>query len=108
MRYLIAIFILLFSVNCFATDALEWDNEFEDPTNGDFTLLNTGNCYEGSEITNTDDSEVPTDDIEGDARNTGSGEQTSIGADEYVAAGGSNAPTGTIYGPLVGPMGGPI
>ena len=28
--------------------------------------------------------------------------------DEYVAAGGANAPTGVLYGPLVGPMGGSI
>lgn len=31
-----------------------------------------------------------------------------IGAFELIVAAGGNAPTGTIYGPLVGPMGGPV
>lgn len=60
----------------------DWDNEFNDPANGDFTLLNSGNLYHGG----ADDpgSGLYSTDIEGDAFNDGA---FSIGADEYVAAG---------------------
>jgi len=43
----------------------DWDNEFVDPANGDFTLLNTGNCYHGG-TENSPDSTLYTTDMEGD------------------------------------------
>jgi hypothetical protein len=61
----------------------DWDNEFVDPANDDFTILNTGNLYDAGVGPSTD-SNCPTDDMEDDAR---SGTTTDIGADEYVAAG---------------------
>jgi hypothetical protein len=63
-----------------------WNNEFTDYSNGDFTIKDTSaNIYLGSEITQADDAEVPSDDIIGTARNTGVGEQVCIGAYEYVS-----------------------
>lgn len=62
----------------------DWANEFSDPANGDFTLLNTGNLYDAG-VGPGSDANVPTTDIDGDAR---SGATCDIGADEYVAAGG--------------------
>jgi hypothetical protein len=86
--------------NAVAPDGGDWDNEYNDSGNGDFTLLNSGNCYHGG-VTGTG---VATD-IDGDAWDAST---PSIGVDEYVAAGGAGAPTGALAGPLVGPMGGPI
>lgn len=55
---------------------------------GDFNVTDASSeLYLASEITNADDANVPVDDIIGTARNTGAGEQTSIGAFEYVAGG---------------------
>jgi hypothetical protein len=70
--------------NAVAPASGDWDNEFVDPSNGDFTLLNTGNCYHGG-VTGTG---VATD-IEGDAYDAST---PSIGCDEYVAAGGIAIP----------------
>ena len=60
----------------------DWDNEFNDPSNGDFTLLNSGNLYHGG----ADDpgSGLYSKDIEGDDYYSGA---FSIGVDEYVAGG---------------------
>jgi hypothetical protein len=58
-----------------------WSNEFSDPANGDFTLLNTGNLYQGG----TSIAGGPSVDIEGDSW----GSPPSIGVDEYVSAGGT-------------------
>lgn len=60
----------------------DWDNEYNDPTNGDYTLLNTGNCYHGG--VDNPSSGLYTTDIEGDAYNSGA---YSIGVDEYSAGG---------------------
>jgi hypothetical protein len=61
--------------NAVAPSGSDWDNEFVDSANGDFTLLNTGNCYHGG----TNISGV-TLDIEGDSWHVTT---PSIGADEY-------------------------
>lgn len=70
--------------NSVAPSGADWDNEFSDPSGGDFTLLNTGNLYDAGVGPGTDAS-VPTTDIDGDAR---AGATCDIGVDEYVAAGG--------------------
>jgi len=62
-----------------------WDNEFNDPSGGDYTLLNTGNLYQGG----TTITGGPSTDIDGDSW----GSPPSIGADEYVSAGGTDALT---------------
>lgn len=80
-----------------------WDNEFNDPANGDYTLLNTGNLYDAGVGPGTD-SDVPSTDIDGDSR---SGSTCDIGVDEYV--GGvpvTVAPIGVLIGPLGGPLAG--
>lgn len=74
--------------NAVSPSGADWDNEFTDYANGDYTLLNSGNLYLGSDISQADDANVPSDDIIGTARNTGSGEAVCIGAYEYAAAGG--------------------
>jgi len=65
----------------------DWDNEVEDYASNIFNILNTGNCYLGSEITQADDGNVGADGLLGIARNTGAGQQTSIGACEYDSGG---------------------
>lgn len=71
--------------NAISPSGSDWANELPDYATDDFTIDNGGNCYLGSEITNADDGNVPTIDIAGNARNTGAGEQTSVGAHEYVS-----------------------
>lgn len=78
--------------NSISPSGSDWGNEMTDPANGDFTILNTGNCYEGSAVTQDDDANVPSDDIIGTARNTATGTSTSVGAFEYVSAGGPSIP----------------
>lgn len=85
-----------------------WDNELEDPDNGDFRMLNTGDMYLGSPISQFDDSNVPDDDIAGNPRNTGEGESVSIGAFEYVSAGSARALAGTIAAAAAASSGHPI
>jgi hypothetical protein len=68
-----------------------WTNEFSDPGNGDFTLLNTGNLY-GAGVGPGTDASVPAADIDGDSR---SGSTCDIGVDEYVAASGTDELTAT-------------
>jgi len=63
--------------NSVSPSGSDWTNEFADPANGDFTLLNTGNLYEGG----TTISGGPSTDIDGDSW----GATPSIGADEYSA-----------------------
>jgi hypothetical protein len=70
--------------NSVSPSGSDWSNEFSDPANGDFTLLNTGNLYDAGVGPGTD-SDVPSADIDGDSR---SGSTCDIGADEYVSAGG--------------------
>jgi hypothetical protein len=77
----------------------DWANEFVNAAAGDFTLLNTGNLYQGGT-----DVSLATD-MDGDAYHATT---PSIGVDEYVAAGGANAPTGVLMGSLWGPLAGPI
>jgi len=67
--------------NAVAPDGGDWDNEFSDSANGDFTILNTGNLYDGGLGINLD-SYVPPLDIDEDSR---SGDTCDIGADEYVS-----------------------
>lgn len=69
--------------NSVAPSGSDWTNEFSDPANGDFTLLNTGNLYQGG----TTITGGPSTDIEGDSW----GATPSIGADEYVSAGGGGS-----------------
>jgi len=71
--------------NSVSPSGSDWDNEFNDPDNGDFTLLNTGNCYQGG----TTISGGPTYDIDGDEWDAST---PSIGVDEYAAAGGTTMP----------------
>lgn len=79
---------------------------FEDPNGNDYRLTGSTTIADiiGKGIASGSQSRVPSDDIVGSARS----DPPDIGAFEYVAAGGGIAPTGVIYGPLVGPMGGPI
>ncbi len=99
-------------------------NVSEDATSPDGGIYDNLNCHDatscfvdyasddyrldsgGSEISTLDDGDdlsgIFTDDVAGTIRDT-----WYIGASEIEAAGG-NAPTGALYGPLVGPMGGPI
>lgn len=64
-----------------------WANEMPNYASYDFSIINTGNAYLGSELTQADNSYIPTNDIIGTARNTGAGEQTSVGAFEYATGG---------------------
>jgi hypothetical protein len=87
--------------NAISPSGSDWDNEFNDPSNGDFTLLNTGNCYHGGG--GSPPSGLYTTDIEGDTYNVGA---YSVGVDEYVVVGGT-PPFGGIYGKaLSGSLGG--
>lgn len=63
--------------NSVSPSGSDWTNEFSDPANGDFTLLNTGNLYQGG----TTIVGGPSTDIDGDSW----GSPPSIGADEYSA-----------------------
>ena len=63
--------------NSVSPSGSDWDNEYNDSANGDFTLLNGGNCYHGG-VSGTG---VSTD-IEGDSYD---GTNPSIGVDEYAA-----------------------
>ena len=74
--------------NSIAPLGSDWDNEFVDPANGDFTLLNTGNCYHGGAT--APDADLYTTDMEGDTYYTSA---YSIGVDEYAASGGIVIPT---------------
>jgi len=66
--------------NAIAPSGGAWTNEFSDPVNGDFTLLNGGNLYDAG-IGPSSDANVPTTDIDGTTR---SGASCDIGADEYA------------------------
>lgn len=94
------------------TEADNWKESFTDYANGDFRITSpetpgTSRLKDASPINYFDDSDVPSVDIAGNPRNVGEGETVSIGAFEYYVAAGV-APTAVLYGPLVGPMGGPI
>jgi len=67
--------------NSVSPSGSDWDNEFNDPDNGDFTLLNSGNCYQGG----TTITGGPTYDIDGDEWDAST---PSIGVDEYEGGGG--------------------
>jgi len=77
----------------------DWDNEYTDSANGDFTAITGGNI-EGGGIGPSVDGNVPALDFDGDTR---SGAICDIGADEIVAAGGT-----VPFTPLSGPFGGPF
>ena len=64
--------------NSVAPSGSDWDNELTDYANGDYRILSTGNLYQAGE-SQTNDSDVPSDDIAGNARVDGS---ESIGAFE--------------------------
>ncbi|MHC4867483.1 MAG: hypothetical protein ACYTEX_25705 [Planctomycetota bacterium] len=79
-------------------------NNWTDPANGDFGVKDAGSALHD---TGTDLSGEGLTDIDVDIfGNTVTG-TWAIGAAELVAAGGV-APTSHLYGPLVGPLGGPI
>ncbi len=61
--------------NAVAPSGSDWDNEYTDEANGDFTLLSGGNCFHGGVVLG----DVPLD-IEGDFY---SWSAPSIGVDEY-------------------------
>jgi hypothetical protein len=87
----------------------EWDAAFTNYGAGNFSVKDVDSLlYLASEITQADNALVPSDDIIGNPRNTGAGEQTSVGAFEYVGGAAAIAPTGVLYGPLMGSLGGPI
>jgi len=71
-----------------------WDNEFDNIAANIYTIKSGGNCFEACAITNADNSDVPTEDIAGNARETGAGTSTCIGAfaNGEVAAGGLSIP----------------
>jgi len=74
----------------------------EDYANNDFRLKTTDTTLDdGDNLSAIGSPEQFSDDIEDQARST-----WYIGASELPAAGGANAPTGNIYGPLAGPLGG--
>jgi len=76
---------------------------FKNYASDDYRLDSGGDATNLAIVDDGDDlSGTFTDDIEGQTRST-----WYIGASEIVAA-GANAPTGTIYGPLMGPRGGPV
>jgi len=77
---------------------VDWSSDFVDAANGDFTLLVGSNLVGAGTV--DPGSGLFSDDIEGDAR----GVAWDLGVDEYVAVGGTVAPTGTLYGPLGGPV----
>jgi hypothetical protein len=62
----------------------DWDNEFNDPSNGDFTALTGGNI-ENNGVGPSVDVNVPTSDIDGTPR---FGATCDIGADEIAAISG--------------------
>ncbi len=64
----------------------DWDNEYTDPDNGDFTILNSGNCYHGGST--APDSGLYTTDMEGDTYYSSG---YSIGVDEYVIVSSGNS-----------------
>jgi hypothetical protein len=68
--------------NAVAPSGSDWANEFPDYATGDFTLGNTGNLFQGG----TTITGGPSTDIDGDSW----GATPSIGADEYIAAGGGD------------------
>ena len=70
-------------------EADEWGDHVTDYANGDYTIVGTGSCLYQNGESNTNDSDVPTDDIIGTARVDGS---ESIGAYEHVVAGGLSIP----------------
>lgn len=74
--------------NAVAASGSDWANEFSDPANGDFTLLNTGNLYQAG----TTIAGGPSTDINGDSWAS----PPSIGADEY----GTSAPSSASGPPL--------
>jgi hypothetical protein len=77
-----------------------WDSTcFTDQASGDYSIEVDSPLKDASEITQADDADVPSDDIIGTARNTGAGEQTSIGAYEYVAAPTTTTPAPTTTTP---------
>lgn len=67
-----------------------WDDQFIDKDNDDYRVKNTSaNIYHASPITNDDDSNVPVDDIAGNARPIIAGLDTSVGAFELVPPSGA-------------------
>jgi len=84
-------------------DGSDWDNEYNDYSNGDVTLLSTGNCYHGG--TSDQSGGVFVLDIDGDTFDSSS---SSIGVDEYIAAGEVSGPArkkiglGLFESPLIG------
>lgn len=65
--------------NCVQPSGADWDNEFTDPDNGDFTPLNGGNIFEAGTTAST------ATDIAGVTWN----DPATIGAAEFVAAAGN-------------------
>lgn len=74
----------------------DWDNEYTDSANGDFSLVSGGNCEGGG--TDNPGSGLYSTDIEGDSYTS----TWSIGCDAKTVSGA--APTGNISGPLGGPL----
>lgn len=82
----------------------EWTAAFTSYATGDFTIKDTNSLLYQNGQSQTNDAEVPSDDIAGNARTDG---QESIGAFEYAAAGGLSIPN-PLNRPLAGPLGGPL
>lgn len=79
-------------------------DDFTDFSGGDYSIA-SGSVQENNGVTDPDSWGGYSDDIIGISRPQGA--SWDIGAWERVAA-GAIAPTGVLYGPLVGPMGGPV
>lgn len=64
----------------------DWINEMPNYTSYNFNITSSGNVYEGSSLTNADDPLVPTIDIVGNIRNSGVGENVSVGVVEFFSS----------------------
>lgn len=86
--------------NSVSPSGSDWDNEFSGPSTGDWTLLDTGNLYQGGVAL----SGGPATDIDGDSWLS----PPSVGIDEFVSAGGMTGKANPLYGPFGGPFYGTI
>lgn len=82
---------------------VDFTGYFTNAAAGDYSITSSATSLIDDGIGPGSDANVPTTDAAGTTR---SGTTCDIGAYEYVAAGGTNAPTGNLHGPLSGPMGG--
>lgn len=78
---------------------------FNNKASDDFHLASGDTSAIGAGHGPSSDSDVPSTDVDGDAR---SGTTCDIGFDEYVSVGGATNPKGPLGMPIFGPLGGPV